>query len=79
MTLRNGATQTAISQSWGFADIASATSHFIGLLRSASVREVSTDGPLPSHFLQVCRLASFILVDPVGAIEKMSSGTNSQY
>lgn len=53
MALKNGSTDENVSRGWSFTDADAASSHFIGLLRHASVTEVSLSGPLPIRLLQV--------------------------
>ncbi|KAH7697336.1 hypothetical protein AAVH_35581, partial [Aphelenchoides avenae] len=52
MALKNGSTDENVSRGWSFTDADAASSHFIGLLRHASVTEVSLSGPLPIRLLQ---------------------------
>lgn len=53
MSLACGSTDGRVNRQWSFSDTAMATSHFIGLLRHASVEQMSMNGPLPLHLLEV--------------------------
>ncbi|KAH7697444.1 hypothetical protein AAVH_35473 [Aphelenchoides avenae] len=75
MTLKNGATGTTVKLTWHVAGMPEqvtpqATSHFVGLIRNASVRQVSLTGPLSHHFMQ--KLSAADVDVAVGSLEVRS-------
>ncbi|KAH7701012.1 hypothetical protein AAVH_31862, partial [Aphelenchoides avenae] len=57
LALKNGSADETVSRGWSFSDTDAVTAHFIGLLRHASVTEVTLNGPLPIRLLQALSTA----------------------
>ncbi|KAH7711922.1 hypothetical protein AAVH_20766 [Aphelenchoides avenae] len=53
MELKCNSTGGNVNRQWSFPDAASATSHFINVVRHASVQDMSLRGALPMHLLEI--------------------------
>ncbi|KAH7701808.1 hypothetical protein AAVH_31054, partial [Aphelenchoides avenae] len=58
-----GSTDGRVNRHWSFSDMKMAASHFVSLVRHASVQQMGVRGPLPLHFLEALSACDLDVTD----------------